>query len=479
MKPGNTPKVPLLAKYIVSEKGADNKKAHWFLKDGSRYRKVSLVHYLVRYSLSSRNATGNLVPYPCNSSIPFSVFRAYRVANSKHKAAMDLFESYLPKGDADKIDLARVASKAKWNVRKALLNEKVKGNAPTSAEELTGNRFPEDNTRVACRQNTRAYYQECGAKSMQTKSILPHQITYKLSRTKSVAESDMFVGMWNAKVSQYRERIANLDTLENVIINENMTGIRKGNIISVFDTSGSMMWYGKEGNRPYDIAMGLTAFLSEIATEPYKNKAITFSSEPRLVNLANPNGSTKSLKDRYNALTEDCGYTTDFYKTNLLLASLCQQNKVSDDDLPVLVIFSDEGWDQQTGMKPEDYRTHHEKIIELWLKHGYKRIPTYVYWNLKEPCKEEYNNYDSTYNRGFQTKSDFPGVMFLQGRSPNLFDLVIYGEMTPVEETLVEIEGEQVTIKTNTITPGQNFCNAMSLPNFYDPLVAVLERMIR
>ena len=68
--------------------------------------------------------------------------------------------------------------------------------------------------------------------------------------------------------------------------------------------------------------------------------------------------------------------------------------------------------------------------------------------------------------------------MFLQGRSPNLFDLIIYGEMTPVEESVVVIDGEEVTIKTNTITPEQNFRNAMSLPEFYDPLEAVLERVV-
>ena len=476
---GSAPTIPLLAKYIVSEKGSDNKKGYWFVKDGSNYRKVSLVNYLVRYSLTKYGKDGTSTPYPANQSIPYSVLKAYRTANSKHKAAMDLFESYFPRKEAHMIHLERVASKAKFGTRKALLNEKVKGPAPTSAEEHTGNRFPEDKNRVECRSNTRTYYRDCGAKNMQTKSVLPHHITYKLSTTKSVAECEMFMGMWNAKIEQYRERIQNLELPEGVTLNQDMNAVRKGNVISVFDTSGSMTWPGTEGDRPYDIALGLTAFLSEIAAEPYKNKAITFSSQPRFVNLANSDGTTKSLKERYELLTQGSGMNTDFYATNVLLAELCQQNNVSEDDLPVLVIFSDEGWDIQTGMKPADYRTHHEKIIQLWLDHGYKRIPTYVYWNLKEPNDRSiYSSYYAT-NRGFQTKSDFPGVMFLQGRSPNLFDLIIYGEMTPVEETTVVIEGKEVTIKTNTITPEQNFRNAMSLPEFYDPLVEVVDHMFK
>ena len=464
--PGTTPNIPLLAKYIVSEKGSDNKNAYWFLKKGSQYRKVSLVHYLVRYFLSRRDSYGSLVPFPFESSIPFSVFKAYRVANTKHKAAIDLFESYFPRGEANQIDLSRVASRAKWNLRKALLNENVKGSAPTSSQELSGNRFPNDDTRITCRQNTRYYYRNCNLTSMQTKSILPHHITYKLSFTKSTAEQDMFIAMWDAMVEKYRNRITSLEMPEGVSIDESLSSVRKGNVISVFDTSGSMTWEGKEGHRPYDIAMGLTAFLSEIASEPYKNKAITFSCEPRLVNLANSDGTTKSLKERYNMLTQGSGYSTNFYKTNLLLATLCKQNNVSEEDLPVMVIFSDEGWDTQTGMKPGDYRTHHEKIIQLWLDHGYTRIPTYVYWSLKEG------------RRGFQTTCEFPGVMFLQGRSPNLFDLIIYGEMTPVEESVVVIEGEEVSIKTNTITPEKNFRNVMSLHDFYTPLMAVLERSI-
>jgi len=472
------PDIPLLAKYIVSEKGSDNKKGYWFLKDGSHYRKVSLVNYLVRYSLTKYSKNGTPSPYPVNQSIPYSVFAAYRVANSKHKAAMDLFESYFPRKEAHKIQLARVASKAKFSTRKALLNEKVKGPAPTNAQDYTGNRFPEDPDRVACRNNTRTYYRECGVKNMQTKSVLPHHITHKLANTHSVAESEMFVGMWNAKIAQYQDRIANLELPKDVSLNEDMAGVRKGNVISVFDTSGSMTWVGEEGNKPYDIALGLTAFLSEIAAEPYKNKAITFSSNPRLVNLVNSDRTPMSLKERYEALTVGSGANTNFYATNLLLAGLCQRNNVSEDDLPVLVIFSDEGWDIQTGMKPADYRTHHEKIIQLWLDHGYKRVPTYVYWNLKEPGEQSMYSYYAT-DRGFQTKSDFPGVMFLQGRSPNLFDLIIYGEMTPVEETKVVIEGKEVTIKTNTITPEQNFRNAMSLDTFYDPLVEVIDRMFK
>lgn len=476
---GDVPDIPLLAKYIVSEKGSDNKKGYWFVKDVSKYRKVSLVNYLVRYSLTKYGENGTSTSYPANQSIPFSVFAAYRTANSKHKAAMDLFESYFPRNEAHKIHLERVASKAKFGTRKALLNENVKGPAPTSNEEHTGNRFPEDSHRVECRSNTRQYYRECGAKNMQTKSILPHHITHKLSKTKSVAECDMFTGMWNAKIEQYRDRIKNLELPEGVTLNQDMDGVRKGNVISVFDTSGSMTWVGQEGNKPYDIALGLTAFLSEIAAEPYKNKAITFSQYPRFVNLENSDGTMKSLNDRYELLTQGSGANTDFYATNVLLAKLCKQNNVSEDDLPVLVIFSDECWDTQTGMKPADYRTHHEKIIQLWLYYGYKRVPTYVYWNLKEPNdRSMYNSYYAT-DRGFQTKSDFPGVMFLQGRSPNLFDLIIYGEMTPVEETKVVIEGKEVTIKTNTITPEQNFRNAMSLSGFYEPLVEVIERMFK
>ena len=51
--------------------------------------------------------------------------------------------------------------------------------------------------------------------------------------------------------------------------------------------------------------------------------------------------------------------------------------------------------------------------------------------------------------------------------------------MTPVEETNVVIEGKQVTIKTNTITPEQNFRNAMSLGAFYEPLVEVVDRIFK
>ena len=50
----------------------------------------------------------------------------------------------------------------------------------------------------------------------------------------------------------------------------------KGNFVGVADTSGSMTWEGKSGNRPIDIVAGLTAFMSEVSAPEYRNIAFQF-----------------------------------------------------------------------------------------------------------------------------------------------------------------------------------------------------------
>ena len=84
-----------------------------------------------------------------------------------------------------------------------------------------------------------------------------------------------------------------------------------------------------------------------------------------------------------------------------------------------------------------------------------RRVPTIV-WN-----KEAH---------GQQTTADYPGVMFLQGSSPRLFDLIIYGEMAPDTEQEVVVDGVVQTVKVSSVTPETTFYKAMDKPEFYHPV---------
>ncbi len=73
----------------------------------------------------------------------------------------------------DKIAHDKIPSIAGFRLRKALANEKCKV-PPSSYEEDTGNRHPDDPVSVACRQNMMANIESGAPGSIKTDGLNPH-----------------------------------------------------------------------------------------------------------------------------------------------------------------------------------------------------------------------------------------------------------------------------------------------------------------
>jgi len=140
------------------------------------------------------------------------------------------------------------------------------------------------------------------------------------------------------------------------------------------------------------------------------------------------------------------------------------KGSVGEDDIPTIVIFSDGEFDAQSNTNENGYNTTHQNVVKMWAKSGYTRIPTIVYWNLS----------NKNGNKGTQTTSNYPGVIFLQGDSPTLFDLVLYGEAAGDTTKDVLVDGKTVTMSVSSITPDQIFRAAMDKPDFYSHVINVL-----
>ena len=101
-------------------------------------------------------------------------------------------------------------------------------------------------------------------------------------------------------------------------------------------------------------------------------------------------------------------------------------------------VVASANFDEQCNTSSSRYQTIHKNTLDKWIRAGYTRVPTIVYWNL-----------NATARTGTQTTADYPGVMFLQGSSPRLFDLIIYGEMAPDTEQEVVVDGVVQTVKVS------------------------------
>jgi hypothetical protein len=273
--------------------------------------------------------------------------------------------------------------------------------------------------------------------------------------------------MWEAMVMSYRKRLAEKIAAEDqdAPTDEVCKSVMSGNFLACPDISGSMSFEGTAPNRPLDVSMGLSAFMSEVASENFRDTVITFSESPRILKFKNPDGTRMKVAQRMSMISTGMGYNTDVMSLHRLIVQICKDNKVNPEDIPTLVIFSDGEFDSQcqTG-GDHGYRTTHKNIVRMYTAAGFTRIPTIVYWNLSRKYK----------NKGTQTTANYPGVMFLQGDSPRLFDFILYGDSAPTTEMDVVIDGKSTTVTTSSVTPEMIFRKAMTNDDFYSHIHQIL-----
>lgn len=196
--------------------------------------------------------------------------------------------------------------------------------------------------------------------------------------------------------------------------------------IVVADGSGSMLsTVGNTGVRALDVANALAIYFAERLPAPFKDKYITFSSHPRLVDLS----SCASLADKLNEAHKhnECSNTNIEAVFDLLLDTAVR-NRLTQSQLPdnVLVI-SDLEFDRgTTGATAPLFKN----IERRWKKAGY-RLPRLVFWNV---CSR---------TGTIPVKENELGVALVSGFSPNVARLVMSDCLDPYEALLNELNAER------------------------------------
>ena len=462
------PELSLLAKWIPKEGRALAKNTCWYVETSlGVYKKHNVVQYLVRKSLKMRNTTtGQLMDYPVERDIPFGALKKYRRENASLCATLDVTQQKMCGNRFAQIEPSRVASLCMSRNSAGLLNE-IRKKPPAPHEEETGNRHPNKDDRVALRKKIREHV--TNPENMNVGQETPTKIAYGADQARSTAEKEFRVAQWNAYVMKLRDDLrANREKMieelrENGSMNDQIQrAILSGNILGCADMSGSMTWDNQPPNRPYDHAMALTAMISEVSNENWRDLAMAFSDNPRIFNFKTDHGHSMNIIERIREIKSHEGYTTNiegmFREIIYRIKSSGARKDEMDDLLPVIVIFTDGEWNEQIKSQEDSYLTGHQKNEKMFAAEGFTRMPTIVYWNLKS-------------NRnGVQTSQHHPGVQFLQGQSPALFKYILYGESHEMTEKEVVVDGETVTMKTSSVTPYDTFRKAMD-QDYYEPLL--------
>merc|ERR1712146_226383 len=151
--------------------------------------------------------------------------------------------------------------------------------------------------------------------------------------------------------------------------------------------NGENMEIEKKQGAIIDLGM----LVSEMASPAFRNRVLTFESEPRWHNLLEGWVIVEKTKSLKNA---SWGGSTNLEAALDRIIDVCEANKLRPEDIPDLIIFSDMQFDEadkdvRGRKKEEDRYTQHERIVKKFHDVGVKicgkpySAPRVIYWNLR------------------------------------------------------------------------------------------------
>lgn len=246
---------------------------------------------------------------------------------------------------------------------------------------------------------------EKGEAKINASTLFPHDIVHKYSRGYGVDAT--LEGLWKALP----------DTVKGC-----------GNTIVVADGSGSMTCNvgGNTGVTALDVANALAIYFSERASGEFKDKYITFSSRPQLVDFSN----AKTLRDKLQiALRHNEVADTNIEATFDLILKTAVNNNMSQEDMPKnILIISDMEFNGACYYRPNE--TLFASIAKKYAAYGYK-LPKLIFFNV--------NSRTNT----IPVKENDLGVILVSGFSVNIINMIMSNKLDPYECLLETLNTER------------------------------------
>ena len=213
-----------------------------------------------------------------------------------------------------------------------------------------------------------------------------------------------------------------------------------GNTIVVADGSGSMTCSVDNHSRvtALEVANALAIYFAEHSSGQFKDKYITFSERPQIVDFSHCN----SLCDKLRVARNYCEIAnTNIEKVFDLILDTAVANRMHQEDLPAnILIISDMEFDScaTCGASTRGYGYRSSKpsqklfdvIAQKYARAGYK-MPRLVFWNV--------NSRTGT----IPVKENELGVALVSGFSVNVAKMVMSGKTDPFECLLETLNSER------------------------------------
>ena len=301
----------------------------------------------------------------------------YRKMLSKLRDSIDITENYLRERAYPFMDYEKQPSKAMLKYEKAFLRN-------------DGQNYEEYLRKVSK-----------GQAKMNTGTLMPYDLVRKvMGKQISKEERKALDVTWNALPDHCDGR----------------------NAIAVIDGSGSM--YNCSNPSPIEVALSLGIYFAEHNTGPFHNHFITFSMDPRLVEIK---GADLWEKVQYCETFNECANTNIQKVFELILRSALAQ-KASQAEMPeTIYIISDMEFDSCTC---DAGLTNFEYAKRLFASHGYQ-LPGLVFWNVQSR------------HRQTPVSMNEKGTILVSGAAAGTFSMVMEGDPEPYQYMLKVLNSER------------------------------------
>lgn len=256
---------------------------------------------------------------------------------------------------------------------------------------------------------------ERGETKINASTLFPHDIVHKY----------MNGSMWSARLKAKDTAIEALwkalpDTVKGC-----------GNTIVVADGSGSMTCTVDNNSRvtALEVANALAVYFAERSSGDFKDKYITFSHNPQIVDFSKCN----SLHDKLQtALTHNEVADTNIEKVFDLILTTAINGNMHQEDLPKNILIISDMEFNRCARCNSGYpnQTLFNAIAKKYARAGYK-MPRLVFWNV--------NSRTGT----IPVKENELGVALVSGFSVNVAKMVMSGKTDPFECLLEAINSER------------------------------------
>lgn len=262
------------------------------------------------------------------------------------------------------------------------------------------------------------------------KSYLESLVKGEAKINASVLQPHDIVSKYAPNMGWYSPTITYDETLEQLW--KNLPSFDTGNSLVVRDGSGSMTVQVNGKTTALSVATGLAIYMAEHAKGEWNNKFITFSRDPKFINMSKCTTLRDKLEVAHNE--NDCS-NTDMYKVMKLVLDAAVNNRLKQEDMPSnIIIVSDMQFDGRAFNNSYYYGAGHnwnktlfEEISAEYNKYGYK-LPRIIFWNL------------DAYNRtAIPMQDNELGLVLCSGYSVQTLKMVMSNELDPLKVLLEQV----------------------------------------